>query len=73
MSTLVGSVVQWENNVDGPLREIDQVVTVSIIPECRLIELGADLVRMKDGRVYLRFDPEKLMAALAAAMFDRDE
>lgn len=74
MSNVIATVVQWPDNSDDPLPERRHIVSITISPEQGFVEIDADLVTMPAaGRVYLRFHPHELAAALALAMFNRDE
>ncbi len=73
MSNVIAEVCEWPADHDDPFSQGHKIVSVVIQPELRLVEIGVDVEMRKPGRVDLRFKPEELMAALATAMFDRDE
>lgn len=73
MSNVIAEVCEWPDSADDPAVQSDEIVVITIEPGSRVIEFGIDVEMKKAGRVFIRFKPEELMAALAAAMFDRDE
>lgn len=74
MSNVIATVVQWPDNSEDPLHQRVQAACIATNHEEGFVEIGAGLVKMPAaGRVYLRFQPDELAAALALAMFNRDE
>lgn len=73
MSHVIVEVMQWPDTAEDPLRQESVAATICILREARQVDIGVDVIKMPAGRIYLRFNPEALAAALAAAMFDGDE